>query len=56
MSEKRCGSCLGMGYKGRWVPAPKRPNPMHGRVVSGKIWKVGTCPSCQGTGSKQKSA
>lgn len=36
---QRCGSCLGMGYKGRW------------RVQRyGPKWKLETCQRCRGTG------
>lgn len=40
--EKRCESCLGMGYKGR-----------NRQTAHGKAWKLETCRTCGGTGSKR---
>lgn len=39
---KRCGSCLGTGYRGRW-----RYN------SRGRLWKIETCWACRGRGERQ---
>lgn len=43
-THERCNVCLGMGYKGRWRQ----------RATLGRIWRVETCPKCQGSGSVEK--
>lgn len=46
---KRCETCLGMGYKGRYRPAPKHKNPRQAKV-NGRVWKIETCRRCGGSG------
>ena len=41
---KRCETCLGMGYKGRWR-----------NTARGRVWKLETCRRCGGAGQVQEN-